>query len=403
MNILFLVSRFPYPPNRGDRVRVLNLARVLSREHKLHLLSFVELEEERSAIPLLAECFSTVDTVMLSQRRQFVNMGLALLLGHSMWVQRFRSAEMQRKVDQLLQSEAIDIVYCYTARMGIYVEKRAEPYRILDFVDAVFLLVSRMAPHTRFWPKRWLLNREARLIERAQLEMGPRFDECWIVSAADRDAIENWREACVHIVPQAVDTDYFAPLAVPAPKEPTLLFVGYMGDESVAALLQFCDEALDGIVEQFPNVVVNIVGADPPASIVALGDDPHINVLGFVPDLRTAYARAHLLIAPMPFVAGVQTKVLEALAMGTPAVVTRYANEGVQAGPKEGVLVVENMSGFAAGVKSVLSDFEEWHRRALHNGREFVKKRFRWETAAERVRQIAQKETSEVTFLPRMN
>ena len=72
MNTLFLVSRFPYPPNRGDRVRALNLARVLSREHEVHLLSFVESEEERSAIPLLAEYFSTVDTVMLSQKRQLV-------------------------------------------------------------------------------------------------------------------------------------------------------------------------------------------------------------------------------------------------------------------------------------------------------------------------------------------
>ena len=389
MRILFLTSRLPYPPNRGDRVRVLNFARVLSPEHELHLLSFVESEEERSAIPLLDEYFSTVDTVMLSQKRQFLNMGLALLRGHSMWVQRFWSAEMQRKVDQLLQGEAIDIVYCYTTRMGMYVENCAESYRILDFVDAVFLLVSRMASHTRFRPKRWLLNREARLIERAQVKMGPRFDECWMVSAADRDAIANWREARVHVVPQAVDTDYFAPLAVPASKEPTLLFVGYMGDESVAALLQFCDQVLDAIVEQFPNVVVNVVGADPPASIVALGDDPHINVLGFVPDLRTAYARAHLLIAPMPFVAGVQTKVLEALAMGTPAVVTRYANEGIKAGPNEGVLVVEDMSEFAAGVKCVLSDHEEWHRRALYNGRKFVAERFRWEIAAERVRQIA--------------
>lgn len=389
MRILFLTSRLPYPPNRGDRVRILNFARVLSLEHVLHLLSFVESEDERSAIPFLDEYFATVSTVMLSQKRQFLNMGLALLCNRSLWVQRFWSAEMQRKVNQLLQNEAIDIVYCYTTRMGKYVENRAEPYRILDFVDAVFLLASRMASHTHFWPKRWLLNREARFIERTQVNMESRFDDCWIVSAADREAIVNSRESRLHVVPQGVDTDYFAPLAVPPPQEPTLLFVGYMGDESVAALLQFYDQVLDEIVEQFPNVVVNVVGANPPARIVALGDDPHINVFGFVPDLRTAYAQAHLLIAPMPFVAGVQTKILEALAMGIPTVMTRYANAGIKVGLNEGALIVDNMSEFAAGVKRVLSDPEEWHHRALFNGRKFVVERFRWEIAAERVWQIA--------------
>lgn len=92
----------------------------------------------------------------------------------------------------------------------------------------------------------------------------------------------------------------------------------------------------------------------------------------------------------MPFVAGGQTKVLEALAMGLPAVVTPYANEGIKAGPDEGVLVIDDMSQFAAGVIRVLSDHDQWRRRALGNGRNFVKEHFRWEIAAERVRQIGQ-------------
>lgn len=389
MRILFLTSRLPYPPNRGDRLRALNIARVLSREHDLHLLSFIESEAERSAVPALHQYFARVDTVMLSHKRQTVNMALAALRGESLWVRRFWSAEMQRRVDQRLRDGAYDIVYCYTTRMGKYVENATGPYRILDFVDAVFLLVSRMASHSRSWLKRALLIREARLIEQAQMQMGPRFDECWMVSDADREAIANWREAHIRVVRNGIDSHYFVPDSGPAPDAPTLLFVGYMGQESVVAVHEFCDKALGAIVEKFPRVVVNIVGADPPSSIVALGADPHVNVLGFVPNLRAAYAGAHVLIAPMPFVAGVQNKVLEALAMGIPAVVTRYANEGVGASANEGVLVVEDMGAFAAAVVTVLSRYDEWHRRALENGRNFITKRFRWEIAAERVRQIA--------------
>lgn len=389
MRILFLTPRLPYPANRGDRVRMLNFARVLSREHELHLLSFVESAEERSEAASNGQYFATVDTVVLSQKQQTLNMAKAIVRGRSLWLQRFRSAEMQRKIRRHLQNGAFDLVYCYTIRTGMYMENCPGPYRILDFVDAVFLMVSRMSAHTRSWPKRMLLNREARLIESAQVKMGPRFDECWMVSAADRDALSNWRDARVRVVQNGVDASYFAPQAVRLPGRPTLLFVGYLGQESVAALTKFCGEALPSIVEQFPDVSVNIVGSNAPPSIVAMGKDTRIRVLGFVPDLRSVYSGAHLLIAPMPFVAGVQNKVLEALAMGIPAVVTRYANEGIKAGPEQGVLVVENISEVAAGVKSVLSDLDGWRQRASHNGRRFVAERFRWEVAAERVRQIA--------------
>jgi glycosyltransferase involved in cell wall biosynthesis len=166
----------------------------------------------------------------------------------------------------------------------------------------------------------------------------------------------------------------------------------------VAAIQQFCRESLDLIIEEFPSAVVNIVGAGPAASVAALGRNPHVNVVGFVPELRDAYAGAHVLIAPMPFVAGVQNKVLEALASGIPAVVTRFANEGVRASAAEGVLVVEEMSGFAAGVNRVLSEYQDWHRRAQTNGRRFVTERFRWGLAADRVRDIARE--AEATSSP---
>lgn len=370
-------------------MRMLNFARVLSTQHELHLLSFVESDRELSQIPALADYFASVDTVVLSPRRQLVNMGLALLSGRSFWLRRFWSVEMREKIRRRLDNETFHVVYCYTTRMGMYVQNSTSSYRILDFVDAVFLMVSRMASHTRFGPKRLLLEREARLIENTQVTMGPRFDECWIVSVANRDVLGISSKVSLHVVPQAVDCDHFRPPPARPLRSPVLLFVGYMGDESLAALAQFYDHALDGIVAEFPDTVVRIVGANPPSSVIAMSRNPHVQVLGFVPDLRQAYSQADVLIAPMPFVAGVQTKVLEALAMGIPAVVTRLANEGIRAGLEEGVLVVDDMAQFAQGVNRVLSDYSTWRQRALCNGRKFVAERFRWELASERMREVA--------------
>lgn len=391
MRVLFLTPRLPYPPNRGDRLRPFHFARALSGEHQLHLLTFAESPDDVSNIPNLEGLFATVETVSLPLSRQKLNMAVALPLGRSMWVRRFWSPEMQRMVDSRLRSGSFDMVYCYTTRMGTYAanrESHASSYRVLDFVDAVFLMVRRMAAHTRSSPKRLLLQREANLIEKNQLGMSSAFEECWIVSDADREALPKRTRQNVRVVRNGVDTDYFCGSGGPPPERPTLLFVGYMGEESTAALMQFHREVFPSIARQFPDVAVNIVGPNPPPEILGLGEDPRFRVLGFVPDLRPVYDRAHLLIAPMPFVAGVQNKVLESLAMGVPAVVTAYANQGIGAGPREGVLVVDEMSNFAGAVNRVLSEHEMWKHRAQECGRGFVERHFQWEGAAERVRQI---------------
>ena len=92
----------------------------------------------------------------------------------------------------------------------------------------------------------------------------------------------------------------------------------------------------------------------------------------------------------MRFAAGIQNKVLEAMAAGLPVVTTSYVNNGLQAEAGRHLLIADEPEQFVAAVIALLND-RAYRRRLGHAGREFVLSHYRWEEVAERMNGIEQK------------
>lgn len=383
MNILFLTSRLPYPPNRGDRVRTLNFARVLAEEHTLHLLSFIESSEELRYLRELEPYFDRIDTVLLSTWRPYFNMALSLLSKTPLRMAYYHSKEMQTKLDHILASTPMDLAYVLPARVASFLSHRKCLFRILDVCDARSVFMRRLIPFAKPYLKP-VLYREWLTTRWYYASMIRQFDECWFASAADMEALQSPPNSV--IVPQAVDIDYFKP-QTPGGEGDILLFVGYMGVESVDAITYFYNQIFPLVRESIPSVIFYIVGAPPPRQVLEMARDKRVVVTGFVEDLRPYYDRAAVLVAPMRFVTGVQTKILEAMAMETPVVTTSMASEGIQATPGRHIFVADDTRAFSERLVQLLRD-PELRRRVGSEARVFVAERFRWEIAAERVRQL---------------
>ena len=101
MRLLFITSRLPYPPNRGDRLRVFHFIRSLSNEHEIHLISFISSESERKHIEPLKEYCHKIDIVLMSTVQS------SLTVIKNIWRQLplqalyYRSNNMQILIDHL--------------------------------------------------------------------------------------------------------------------------------------------------------------------------------------------------------------------------------------------------------------------------------------------------------------
>jgi glycosyltransferase involved in cell wall biosynthesis len=88
-------------------------------------------------------------------------------------------------------------------------------------------------------------------------------------------------------------------------------------------------------VAQYPQAQFAIVGRAPTAEVRALDGANGTRVTGEVADVRPWLASADLVVAPLLIARGVQNKVLEAMAMARPVLLTPAAATGI--GGRDGV------------------------------------------------------------------
>ena len=293
----------------------------------------------------------------------------------------FRSQKMQATLDKAILEFAPDIMYIFHLRMAQYVENLKGIYRILDLTDSISLFLERMEPF-RPWYMRPLVSREAQTVKKYEMLLASSFEEIWLISSVDANSIpgaNRWEN--LFILPNGVNTKYFSPhhssLATLL-NQAEIIFVGYLGAESVNAVYFFYNKILPFVRQRIPNIRFVIVGKNPPLGILRLKHDPNVKIAGYVQNLANSYRNATVSIAPMPFVVGIQNKILESMACGIPVVATSNAHEGIDAIPGKELFVSDDPQQFAEHVCNLIENLE-LRRKISHHAREFVLRNYRWE------------------------
>jgi sugar transferase (PEP-CTERM/EpsH1 system associated) len=387
MRLLFLTSRLPYPPNRGDRLRVFNFVRELSRRHEITLLSFVADAAEAAQSAGLRPYCHDIHLVPMSRVRSMAAAATGLWRTEPLQALYYRSAVMQRAVDALVAQRAYDLLYVHLFRMAPYALPHRHLYRVLDLTDVISTEIGRAVPY-RDWRWQAVYRNELPRIRRYEPAMAGQFDETWVISAAERAALAaSGAAGRVVVVPNGVDSERFRPLGLT--REPaTILFVGHMSvAHNVDAAEYLARDLLPLVRAKLPDIRLSLVGADPSHRVQQLARLPGVTVAGHIPDLNAALNRATVFVAPLRFAAGVQNKVLEAMAAGTPVVTTSIVNNGLAATDDRHLLVADEPAALAAAAVSLLTDPQRRDSLA-RAAREFVLEGFRWDAVTRRLAAI---------------
>lgn len=387
MRILCLTSRLPYPPNRGDRLRAYHFIEHLSREHELSLVSFIASESEREHVEPLRSFCEDVQVLSMSPYRSAAATIGNLWRKEPLQALYYRSGAMQRLVDEVLSVGQYHAAYIHLFRMAPYLANRSGLYRIVDLTDMISREISRSLRY-RGLTSRLIYRLERSRIERYERWVARTFEETWLISEADREVLAR---ACpganALVVPNGVDMERFFPTGQPCDPD-SLLFVGHLGVfHNIDAALYLVQDVLPLVRQKLPGCTLKIVGADPGPRVRKLGLEPWVTVTGFVPDLNKFLNRAALFVAPLRFAAGVQNKVLEAMAAGRPVVTTGLVNDGLGAQPDREIIVADDVDSMAQRIITLLQD-RALRARIGRAGREFVQQKYGWHHVADRIRVI---------------
>ncbi|MBQ8703706.1 MAG: glycosyltransferase [Bacteroidales bacterium] len=381
MRILVVLPRFPYPLDKGDKLRAYHQIVELAKRHEVHLFALSHKRVPHDDYDHLHTLCTAVDYVHLHWWESAWGVLKAFLGGKPLqagyWTLR-RARQEYLRWEQQVQP---DVVYCQMVRTIPTVEG-SSCRKVLDFQDALSLNTHRRMEYSH-GPLRWILHYESRALQRYEQQALALFDATTVIAPADRDAIS----PSVHLVPNGVDTDYFSPRAAGVSPKYSIVFTGNMSyAPNVDAACWLVNEIMPTVWKRCPyGINVLIAGADPKPAVRALAG-PRVTVSGRLPDIRSAYASARMFVAPMRIGSGMQNKLLEAMAMGLPCVTTSIAATPLGATPWEHLLVGDTAEEIADLIVKLTID--EMHHAIADGGHRFVLEHFSWPAAVEPLEEI---------------
>jgi glycosyltransferase involved in cell wall biosynthesis len=312
------------------------------------------------------------------------------------------------QLEAMLRKEKFDLIHIEHlrgARYGTHLESGIPA--VWDSVDCISYLFEQAAersrspfgrfmtrlelPRTR-WYEAWLVGQFNRVLVTSDLDRRAFQDLLQEFEPPAPRSARNWKGSeKIQVLPNGVDLKYFNPTCEPRAPQ-TIVFTGKMSyHANVTAALYLVNEIMPRVWEKFPGARVQIIGQNPPRAIreLVIRQPELVSVSGYVKDLRPYLAQATLAAAPLLYGAGIQNKVLEAMAMETPVVATTRAVAALQVKHERELLVADDPQTFSEMVIRFLRNPAQ-RERLGKQGRSYVEMNHDWNQIAGQLEKIYQ-------------
>lgn len=360
-NILFLVHRLPYPPNKGDKVRSFNLLKHLAAKHRVFLGTFIDDPQDEAYVDQLPAYCADMHIARLSPRVAKLRSLSGLLTKQALTLPYYRNAGLQAWVDRTLREQKIDVAVIFSSAMAQYVNGVPNLRTLVDFVDVDSAKWTQYALNHR-WPLSWLYRREGERLLAFERSVAQRATHSFFVTENETELFCRNAPECIGRVGamcNGVDAEFFSPdhvLSSPyAPDERPLVFTGAMDYwPNIDAVTWFASEVLPQLLQRWPGLRFYIVGRSPTPAVQALACE-HVVVTGTVDDVRPYLQHAAVVVAPLRLARGIQNKVLEAMAMGLPVVASQECSGSVDAVPGWDFLTAKSVEDYQREIEALLN------------------------------------------------
>jgi sugar transferase (PEP-CTERM/EpsH1 system associated) len=338
-DILYLVHRVPYPPNRGDRIRSFHLLEFLAQRANIHLATLADEPVPEETTKALNERCRSVAIQSLGRSR-WLHGAASLATGVSATEGLFWNRDLFRTVRNWSRETNFDaaVVVCSSMVQYLSIPELRDVPAIVDLIDVDSQKWFDYAAKTRS-PKRWLYLLEGGRLRRLERRSGCRASAVVLVSEAEAELYRTiYPNSHTYGVPNGVDLEYFHPL--PGEGRPgRCVFVGALDYRAnIDGICWFCREVWPQIRAARPDATLAVVGRNPSAEVRQLSHLGGVEVFGSVPDVRPYLADASVAIAPLRIARGIQNKVLEAMASCRAVIASPEALEGLSVAPEQHVL-----------------------------------------------------------------
>jgi glycosyltransferase involved in cell wall biosynthesis len=373
--ILFITSRFPYPLNKGDKLRVYYQLKYLAPGNDVHLVAIEEkaiCQEEMDAVAPF--CKSILIFVLPLYKRLF-QLVLSPFKQFPLQVAFFYNSSIQKKIKKVVNEIKPDYIHCHLIRTTEYIKDIQHIPKSLDFMDAFGAGMEKREKAEKNWLKKLLFSYEKKQLYAYENKTFGFIDSFSIISMQDQKLIQSPRANEIKIIPNGVDFERFYPRNTD--KRYDILFMGNLSyPPNIEAVLFLANEIMPLVKQMMPSIKLLIAGIDPPKRIQQL-QSANIDVIEKFDDISESIAISRIMLAPMQISIGLQNKILQAMAMKTPCIVSTLSNNAIHAPNHKAVVEANAPEEFADSIIALLTD----EKKAVAIGQagyDFVKEQYTW-------------------------
>lgn len=385
MRIFVLLSRVPYPLEKGDKLRAFHQIRELSKKNEIILCALnpiSNLDKQKAFRELQPYCLS-INFLDLPPHVRVWNMFVSLFGKRPIQTGYFYNGKAARDIDRLIKTHKPNHLYCQFIRTNEYLKNYDIP-KTLDYQDVLSYGMKRRMDKASFFAKP-LFNLEYHRLLNYEAAIFNVFNNKTIISIPDQKLINHPEKDRIHVIPNGVDHDFFKPQN--KEKKYDVVFTGNMGyPPNVDASEFLVNNIMPTVWKKHPNTKLLIAGASPARKVLSLRSSKVI-ISGWMDDIRDAYAESKIFIAPMRIGTGLQNKLLEAMSMKIPTITTSLANDALTAKNRQEILIGDSANELAENIIELMED-STLNEKIAEAGYKFVQKNHSWEKATEKLNVI---------------
>lgn len=369
-----VLSRFPFPLEKGDKLRAYYQIKDLSRYFDIELICISDIKVSQENQNQLKAYCKNMHLFQLNKFGIVWSLFTALFTKKPFQVHYFYQTWIQRKINNVILTSKPEHIYCQLIRASEYVKNHHQCKKTLDYMDALSKGMERRKK-SNFGLKKELMKMESMRLTAYERSIFDYFEFHTIISDQDRQFILHPKKNSIQIVPNGVDQKFFDFERKVAKFD--LVFTGNMSyPPNIEAALYIKNHLMPLLEKESPSVKCLISGANPTNALKKSAADNYV-VSGWVEDIRDSYASAKIFIAPMMIGTGLQNKLLEAMAMGLPCITTTLANNALKAIPDQQILIADTENEFLIQINRLLTDVSFYEQIAA-SGQTFVKEKYQW-------------------------
>lgn len=375
MKILVALSRFPWPTNKGDKLRAWHQLLGMSIKNEVHVFCLTDEIVKLRDLEKAKSVFASVHVFSLNKLGIIQRLTLNTFQQKPFQVAYFTDRNAIAQFKSLVNEIQPEVVYCQLARMAEFCRDLKDCRKIIDYQDAFSIGLERRIANESWWKKPFV-STEAKRLKKYEAQIFEDFEICTMISDQDAKLINHSQNSSFQIIPNGIDTNHFKP--EPRARVIDLLFTGNMQYEpNVNCVKYVVEHVMPLLVNEYPHIQFVAAGMNP-AKELQLIKSRNLQLTGWVDDLRNYYQQSRIFIAPMQIGIGMQNKILEAMSMGLPVITTSLANNAIGAVHGKEIWIADTPQKVAEAVSYLLSNTD----LALtigQNARNLMVEQFGWE------------------------